>query len=70
VKNKLTIEGEAKNFFDSTFLIVGGSITRMNTSSSQRELVQSWGLGHSNPNGLQLLAQTHKFTYIEIGVGR
>jgi hypothetical protein len=35
-------------FFDSTFSTVGGSVTGMNTSSSQTELVQSWGLGHSS----------------------
>jgi len=39
---------EQKNFFDSTFLTAGCSITGMNTSSSQTELAQSWGLGHSS----------------------
>jgi len=48
MKTKLTDEGQAKIFYDSTFLTVGGSITGMNTSSSQTELVQSWGLGHSS----------------------
>jgi hypothetical protein len=47
-KKTLTVEGWAENFFDSTFLTAGGSITGMNTSSSQTELVQSWGLGHSS----------------------
>jgi hypothetical protein len=48
LKRTLTVEGQAKKFFYSTFLIAGGSIIGMNTSSSQMELVQSWGLGHSS----------------------
>jgi len=57
IVKKLTDEGRAKNFFDSTFLTVGGLETEMNTSSSQTELVQSWGLGHSS----HLNGPTHWF---------
>jgi len=47
VKKNWLLEDEIF-FFDSTFLTAGGSVTGMNTSSSQTELVQSWGLGHSS----------------------
>jgi hypothetical protein len=39
-------EGKKK---DPTSMFVGDPIIGMNLSSSQAELVQSWGLGNSNP---------------------
>ncbi len=69
MKKQLTVERRAKNFFDSTFLTAGCSITRMNSSSSQTELVQSWGLGHSSPMELPTTGQS-KPTTTTAPVGR
>jgi hypothetical protein len=48
---------QAKENFDSTCLITPGLVTRMKTSSSQMELVQSWRLGHwSHYNGSSVVS--------------
>jgi len=58
------LESEQQNFFDSTFLTAGGSITGMNTSSSQTELVQSWGLGHASPFAALFSVMTYATRFI------
>ncbi len=45
----LEISNGEKKRIDPTSMLVVDPIIGMNLSSSQKELVQSWGLGHSGP---------------------
>jgi hypothetical protein len=47
-KKNLRVKRQAKENFDSTSLIAPSLVIGMRTISSQMELVQSWGLGHSS----------------------
>jgi len=48
---------QAKENFDSTCLAALGLVIGMRMSSSQMQLVQSWGLGHSSRyNGASIVS--------------
>jgi len=50
-------EGKKKRKSDPTSMPAGDPLIGMNLSSSQTELVQSWGLGHSGPAGSEHFCQ-------------
>jgi hypothetical protein len=57
IKINLKVKFQKKENFDSTCMITPGLVTKMRTSSSQMELVQSWGLGHSSHyNGFSIVS--------------